>query len=225
MPTEFERHRRRHHARKRRVKWLLKKLPRKTNLTRYPVIKWFADAARQRPYLWSFKLEHVRPAFYAGAVIGVIPVPMQTLFAFFAMLAFRGNLPIAVALQFTSNPFTFLPLYWATYTTGHLMVGWLLPNVSNYGFTEAFGQVTEGNFTGAWDVMLAFVLGGVVVGLALGFLLELLWRFGAWEARQFKARFAQLHAHHTRMAHSERAGHAGHGAHGAEPVEPARDVQ
>ena len=36
-------------ARRRRLRWLLKKLPRKANVGRYPGLSRFAEAARKRP--------------------------------------------------------------------------------------------------------------------------------------------------------------------------------
>jgi hypothetical protein len=59
MKREFETHRRAYRLRLQRIRRLLKPLPRRANLSKYPVIRWFADAARRRPWLWSFKPAHV----------------------------------------------------------------------------------------------------------------------------------------------------------------------
>src|SRR3546814_6139453 len=37
---------------------LLRPLPRRANVSRYPVIKWFAGLARRLPFLWSFRAQH-----------------------------------------------------------------------------------------------------------------------------------------------------------------------
>ncbi|HCR37111.1 MAG TPA: hypothetical protein DIU37_03070, partial [Opitutae bacterium] len=58
-PPEAEKQER--YSRIRRVKKLLRPLPRRANIHRYPFIKWFANAAHKRPYLWSFRTKEVTP--------------------------------------------------------------------------------------------------------------------------------------------------------------------
>ena len=41
--------------RRRRIRRWLKPLPRRASIHRYPILNRFADFARRRPYLWSFK--------------------------------------------------------------------------------------------------------------------------------------------------------------------------
>lgn len=195
-------------ARKRRLRRLLKPLPRRANIARYPVVKWFADAARARPYLWSFKPAQVRPALYVGSVICLMPLPGQVLLAFLAALGLRANLPIAVAMQFVSNPFTFIPFTASTYITGYTVLHALSGGRKEYQLAAALDAVAHGDFSGGWGILAALLVGSVLVGLAMGFALDLLWRFAAWEAERFRDRFRHLH----RGVH----GHAPPGAmHGA----------
>ena len=51
----------------RRAKQLLRPLPRKAPSIA-PVLRWFADKARKRPYLWSFRKREVSLALYLGFV-------------------------------------------------------------------------------------------------------------------------------------------------------------
>ena len=74
MPPELERHHRRLLARRRWLRRLLRPLPRRANVRRYPVIKWFAARAAQRPDLWSFKRQHVMRAIYAGSILALLPL-------------------------------------------------------------------------------------------------------------------------------------------------------
>ena len=53
-------------ARRRRLRRWLKPLPRRANVDRYPVVRWFAAAARARPWLWSFRRREVLVSLYAG---------------------------------------------------------------------------------------------------------------------------------------------------------------
>ncbi len=162
----------RRHARIRRVKQLLRWMPRKATLERYPVLKWFAKSARQRPYLWSFKVKHCTPAFYAGSIISFLPLyGSQLLFAFLAALLFRANLPITGALQFITNPFTMVPLYYLTYRVGR----WIIEFT---GYGEGINRVATN--------VNALMIGGVIVGAFVGAVLDVAYRIAAYEARKFK---------------------------------------
>ena len=96
----------------RRLKWLMRPLPRRANIHRYPVLKWFAAVSRKRSYLWSFRESRAIPAIYVGCVLSLLPVyGVQLLSA--ALLAFglRLNLMILAGLQLITNPLTVIPLY------------------------------------------------------------------------------------------------------------------
>ena len=179
MRQEYDRLLRQWLLRRRRLRRLLRPLPRRSNLHRYPIIKWFAEHARKRPFLWSFKRAQVLPALYWGSVISLLPLyGLQVVIALAAALAFRGNLTIMVALQFITNPLTVVPIYATTAWTGAslmrlLHVGEHLPTAVFYAN--------------------ALFIGGVVVGLIVALVADLLWRFIAWESRQFKARLQKMH--------------------------------
>lgn len=159
------------HARIRRVKQLLKWMPRKANIGRYPVLKWFAKAARKRPLLWSFKVAQCTPAFYAGAIIAFLPFyGIQLPLAFGAAILLRANLPFACGLQLITNPVTLFPLYFATYKVGRSIIDF-------FSYGEGLNRVsTEFN---------ALIIGGIIVGAVAGAILDLLYRLGAYEARKF----------------------------------------
>lgn len=170
-------------GRRRRLRRVLRVLPRRANVGRYPVIRRFAEAARARPYLWSFKREHVWPALYVGSVLAFMPTyGLQIFLALFAAMLVRANLTVMVALQMITNPLTIAPLYLLTHEIGQ----WLIAR-TGYGAGDA----------GIASSMNALVLGGVVVGFATALLLDVAWRFLAWEARRFAARYRDRHAAHT----------------------------
>ncbi|MGE9293032.1 MAG: DUF2062 domain-containing protein [Puniceicoccales bacterium] len=115
--TTDERHeelKRKVHERIRRVKRLLRPLPRRATVHRYPFLKWFAQTARKRSYLWSFRRQNIVPAIYVGCILSLMPIyGVQIPCAFALALLIRGNLMIMVATQFITNPVTFVPLYTA----------------------------------------------------------------------------------------------------------------
>ncbi len=178
MSSEFERHRKEEISRKRRIRRLLRPLPRRANLARYPVIKWFRDIARKAPFLWSFKKQYVVPAIYGGSVLAFLPLyGFQFLIAVGAALALRANLTITVALQFITNPLTILPIYGFT--------GWVGVKLMNLA-----GVGTE--LGGAFRVANGLFVGGFVVGLVSAVLMHIAYRVLLWEARRFKAHGQKL---------------------------------
>ena len=176
----------RHHhqrwlARRRRLRRLLRPLPRRANLARYPVLKWFAAQARRAAFLWSFKRPNVLASLYAGSVLAFLPVyGLQLLLGFAAALGLRGNLTVMIALQMIVNPLTLVPIYGFT--------GWV-----------GLGAMDLAAVGAAWPTALrytnALFVGGVLVGLAFALLADLTWRLVAWEARVFRRRLDALRRH------------------------------
>ncbi len=178
--------RQRWRTRRNRIKRWLKPLPRRSNIARYPAIKWFATAARKRPYLWSYKREYVMRALYVGTVLSLMPtMGVQVILALLAALAVRANLTVMVALQMITNPLTAGPIYYFTYRVGR----WLL---------EALGVHSQGFELGTGAS--ALIVGGIVCGIALALVLDAAWRLLAWEARVFRRRMDALHAAHHKAS-------------------------
>jgi uncharacterized protein len=174
MHEDFDKHYRELLRRRQVLRKLLRPLPRRANVRRYPVIKWFAVHASRYPFLWSFKRQHVLPALYAGAVLALLPLyGFQLVLALGVAILVRANLTLTVALQFITNPFTLLPIYAITGLVGSELMAF-------FGIGETLPRaVFYGN---------ALFIGGVVVGLALALVADLAWRLGAWEAGNFRRR-------------------------------------
>lgn len=163
--SEDKRQRAQLHSRIRRAKQILRPLPRRATLHRYPFIKWFAQTARRKPFLWSFRIPQISPALYIGCVLAFLPAyGVQLPLAFLAALMFRTNLLVIVALQFITNPLTIVPVYWFTLTVGRRLVEWW--------------------HLGEFDSMIGakaypLVIGGIFVGLCVAVILDLCYRFAA----------------------------------------------
>lgn len=157
--------------RRKRIRAWLKPLPRRANVRRYPIIKWFADFAHQRGYLWSFKNAPVVRAIYIGSILTYMPsYGVQIILALVAAIAGRANLTVLVGIQMINNPFTIGPIYLATYQIGQ----WLI----RFFHIKAQHPLLDG--------ALALVLGGLILGLITAFLLHGLWLIGRYEAQQFR---------------------------------------
>ncbi len=145
-------------------------MPRKANLDRYPVLKWFAAFARARPFLWSFKVSSCTPAFYAGSFIAFLPLMgVQIILALGAAIFLRANLPILVGLQAISNPFTIPFLYAFYYMVGKRVMSFLGVGLELNPLLGGFH---------------ATFLGGAIVGLLVGAVLDLLYRLTIYETRK-----------------------------------------
>lgn len=151
------------HDRIRRAKRLLRPLPRRSNLHRWPIIKWFAKAARKSPYIWKFGEREVRMAIYLGSIITFLPIfGAQFAVAFLVALAVRANLLVIMSIQLVTNPVTFAPIYILTKMLGSWLVDlWGLP------------ALHSGISKGAYEL----IIGGLVAGILFGFILDLIFRF------------------------------------------------
>ncbi len=160
----------------RRVKRWLRPLPRRTNIHRYPILKWFSDAARKRIYVWSFRSENAVPAIYAGSILTLMPVyGIQIPTALVLALLLRANLPILVGLQMVSNPLTAVPLWLADYQVGRTVLGILGVEVGPLTRGELKGMLDNfihgdwGNrFESLSTVFSVTSLGAIVLGVFFG---------------------------------------------------------
>jgi len=76
------------------------------------------------PNLWHVNRRSVSGGVAAGMFAGLVPGSNPVQFALAALLAvaFRVNLPVAVAVTLYTNPFTIIPLYLIAYRIGTLFV-------------------------------------------------------------------------------------------------------
>lgn len=188
------------HSRRRRAKKLLRFVPRRAMLHKYPVIGRFADFARRRSYLWSFRIHHLRPSFYAGSILSLLPVMgVQLPAALVLSLVLRANFMVMGGLQFITNPFTAAPIYYATHQLGAKVIelsgfGQSIPVVEPSAPAEA--DTSEPSMPRLeparvappepeavhWtrrvgNAINALVIGGVIAGTLLGAVLDLLSRW------------------------------------------------
>lgn len=194
MHDELEQHRREYGQRLRRIRRLLRPLPRRATIARYPVLKWFAATARRSWFLWSFKRGPLLRAIYFGSVLALLPLMgVQLPLSLLLCLLVRANLPVCAALQFITNPLSAVPVYGFTYLVGHWLLYRLGGGEGRYDPGAALALVDGSQLlSAAGDVVGALLLGGVVVGLAIAVLVDLGWRLLAWEASVFRERYRRL---------------------------------
>lgn len=191
----------------RRVKKWLRPLPRRANIHRYPGLKLFAEAARKRIYLWSFRVENAVPAIYAGCILTLLPLyGLQIAGAFILALWLRANLPILIGLQLISNPLTVIPIYFSGYQIGRIILGLFGISVDSLSRSEV--RILLDNFIhGAWGerfnqlfvVFSVTSLGSLVMGVFFGAVGSIAYRV---IAKRSMASYALLKEKiHSRKAH------------------------
>ena len=82
-----------------------------------PVRDWLLE-----PELWHFHRRAVSGAVFIGLFCALLPIPFQMVVAGLLAVFARCNVPIAVALVWITNPFTFAPIFFFAYKLG----AWLL---------------------------------------------------------------------------------------------------
>ncbi|MGE9295222.1 MAG: DUF2062 domain-containing protein [Puniceicoccales bacterium] len=209
--TADEKHKHEYFRRIRRAKKWLRPLPRRATIHRYPVLGWFADTARRRSYLWSFRREDVVPAIYVGCILCMLPIyGIQVPIAFFLAILFRCNLMMMVGTQFITNPFTAGPLYLAACIVGlHIfyLFGTPIPGdnvfefaqlitqnltqaflsiVGPHSMRESMEQLSEQTGMSLPEIVglgfKATFVGGAILGYFIGFIFSLVYQFGARRA-------------------------------------------
>jgi uncharacterized protein (DUF2062 family) len=156
----------------RRIKRLMRPLPRRSNIHKYPVLKWFSSTAYKRSYLWSFKGSAIKPALFWGMIVSFSPlVGIQMLIAFFVSLIMRANLPVIVALQWISNPFTMGPIYFADYKIGCTIFNLIGYKIERNPILSSDYDWAHFKFKDLLDLLDTFppmFLGGAVLGIFFG---------------------------------------------------------
>ena len=179
-----------------RLKRLLRRLPRRANIHRYPGLKWIAGFAKSRMYLWSLRPPEVTPALYVGTIVSFLPLPgLQIPVAIVCALLLRANLPIFIALQFLSNWLTSIPIFYDCHEVGRLMLKIVDVDVGALDIAQLRALVDNAmqlhwaaNGRVLLRVMGVMSLGAVILGFFTGGVLDFLYRFMNRRALRLVAR-------------------------------------
>lgn len=183
-----------------RVKRILRWLPRRSNIHKYPILKWFSAGIRKRSYLWSFRCRQAIPAIYAGTILSLLPLfGIQLVLALMVAIVLRANLPLLFGLQFISNPFTILPICYASYNIGRLCLFLFGFHPTSMSMTE-IAQIFQSIKTGHWMMSLEYFtkvyfitfLGALILGVFFATVGATLYRFSAMEIEISRRRLKDL---------------------------------
>ncbi len=123
--------------------------------------------------LWSVNRRAITMAFGTAIAISFVPLPAHLLFGLIAAMIWRLNVPTMLATLLLLNPFTAVPIYYAAYRVGALLVG---QPAGTFAFELSWTWLQTGLGT-IWKPFLVGCLVCSVVGGYLAYqLLELIWR-------------------------------------------------
>ena len=159
-----------------KVKRWLKPLPRRTNIHRYPVLKWFSRSARKKAFLWSFQPQYLIPAIYLGSILAFLPLyGLQLVLGCLLALLLKTNLLVVSALIFISNPLTIAPIYYVNCLVGKFFANLFFTEEIEMTLTPKSIINTFSSMDGKEFVNLFSLcsIGGVIIGLITGLIFSL----------------------------------------------------
>jgi len=140
------------------------------------------------PNLLHFNRRSVSAGFLAGIFAAFIPLPMQMFLAVCLSITIRGNIAVAAASTWISNPLTFAPVFYFCYLIGIALIG---EPLGDDGLPMAFNLSTVMN--NLWTLGKPLLLGCLIAGTLFSGLSYLtvnyLWRFHIirnWKIRRNK---------------------------------------
>jgi len=120
------------------------------------------------PNLWHFNRRSVANATAIGLFCAFLPMPFEMLAAALGAILFNGNLPLAVAWVWISNPVTWIPLY----TPAYLLGTWLLDKQA-----AETGQITMSILIESYAALwLGCLIIGTVASICGYVIIHQLWR-------------------------------------------------
>ena len=170
-------------------------------LPSYDTIRANRHIARFGPWLQHHNLWHLHRRSVAGGIAaglfaGLIPGSNPVQFTAGALLAvaFRVNLPLAVAVTLYSNPLTIVPLYFAAFKLGELVLlqsGGEPPagvvRLADKGFTEWLPLVLDWMVSFGKPLAIGLPLLALLLAVAGYFGTDWIWRLSvrcAWQRRR-----------------------------------------
>ncbi|MEO0017807.1 MAG: hypothetical protein RLZZ522_1090 [Verrucomicrobiota bacterium] len=129
--------------------------------------KWWQrlSAPLFRRTLWQPCRDSVASGLAAGLFFAVMPMPFQTVPAVLFAMRFRGNVPIAMAACWLTNPFTQVPVTWFQFRLGEWLRTTLSIPMPHFLVQADLVLPGAGHFNVAGFV-LGFLTSGVVLALA-----------------------------------------------------------
>jgi len=137
------------------------------------------------PNLWHLNRRSVAGAFAVGLFFAWMPVPFQMFLAAGGAILFRTNLPISVALVWTTNPVTIPPMFYFAYLVGTWIIG--VPP-TDFSFELTFDWLFS-ELSSSWQPFLVGCFTLAISCSVLGYIIiQGMWRYSVLSRRSNKRR-------------------------------------
>ncbi len=198
------------------------------------VVRLFGSSLLSRRF-WHLNRHSTAWGVASGLLFAFVPLPIQTLAAVSAAIVGRGNVALAVAFTWVSNPLTWLPCFMLSYQVGRLITGTPpIPNLMEQVKAAMDAGLVEGSGMAVqmlWEDLPHFyplIVGGLALGAAsavLAFVIvKLAWRWHVvrrWHTRhEQRRRFNPAQRLTSGFAHLHRIASRGRGSRRHETVTP-----
>lgn len=130
---------------------------------------WLGDRIHDHN-LWSFNIQSVPRGVAVGLFVAFIPLPIQMLLAVIFSALLRGNIPLAIASTWITNPVTFIPINYFIHDIGE----WILNiehepiTIQPLDFNSAWGNIFEVLLEWVQTLGKPFIVGLPVVAFGAG---------------------------------------------------------
>lgn len=154
------------------LKKLLKRfLPHPHVIRHHRHLKIFGERIHHSDY-WEFSAHSLSKGLGVGVFACWLPMPFQSIVAAALALLIRGNIFIAVAAVFISNPITMSPMLYLAFKVGQKVLGYPTESFHwHHTFHENIAYIQQF----AWPIITGTVICGIFFGFLSYFLLRCIW--------------------------------------------------
>lgn len=154
-----------------------------------------------KPYLWHLNRHSVARGTSIGIFWSMIPAMGQSVPAVLMSWKARGNVPLAIAATWLSNPFTLIPHWWSAYVIGKFVLR--SPGVEDIEWNVAYWEKKFATFASGWEfisnnfwnfylpLLVGSAIEGVILAVAAYFLIDGFWKYhvrNKWRQSRLRAR-------------------------------------
>jgi uncharacterized protein (DUF2062 family) len=167
-------------------KFFKKFMPSREKVDSEKLLRWLKPIMN-KPYLWHLRRHGVAKSVGWGMFWALIPIPGQSVPAVLFTIWSRGNVPLALAATWISNPITLVPHWWSAYVIGKFILR--SEGVDDIQWTREYWHTKTESFSALWHfishnfwsfylpLMVGSIVEGVVIGGAGYFLVMWLWKW------------------------------------------------
>ena len=159
---------------KKTIKKMKGYIPTRDYVENHKWLKFLTRHLEGKPYLWEFNQSTVTRATLFGVFWAMLPMPFQMVPAALLAIIFRGNILVAIAWVWVSNPITMIPILYSAYYLGCYITG--------QEFSAALINVDFSNLIHHGKlIFIPLILGSIVLGMILAIIAAIL----VWLIYQF----------------------------------------